>query len=118
MVGTETATLSLLDIARLTWPKVPDKGEKTFEDYCKFLFDNREDIWIICSGSSLRGMIAAKNTAGTLYVTMFVTLMPGCFEEFISRANEFFGEIKRLAYRRRGKEVSRAFNIFKRKAIQ
>ena len=118
MVGTETATLSLLQVAKLTWPKVPDTGEATFEDYCKFLYNHREDIWIICSGSNLEGMVAAKNTAGRLYVTILVTLTPDCFENFISRANEFWGEIKTLAYKRRGKLVERNFNIFRRKAIQ
>lgn len=117
MVGTKKASLSLLEVAKLTWPKVPDKGDETFDDYCRFLFNHREDIWIICSGERLEGMIAAKNTMGQLYVTMFVTLTSGCFEEFINRANEFFGEIKTLAYKRRGRLVERNFDSFKRKAI-
>lgn len=109
--------MDLLTIAKLTWPRVPHKGEKTFADYCKFLYEHKESIWTICSGSNLGGMIAAKNTEGTLYVTMFVTLMPGSFEEFISRANEFFGEIKYLSYLRRGRPVTIQFERFKRKAL-
>lgn len=96
-------TLSLLDVAKLTWPKVPNKGEKTFTEYCKFLWDQKDDIWIIEENGNLKGMIAGKNTAGRLYVTMFVTLMPGCFEEFINRANEFFGEVRTVEYLRRGR---------------
>jgi len=91
-----------MDVAKLTWPKVPDKGEKTFTDYCKFLYDQKDDIWIIMRDGSLAGMIAARTAMKDLYVTMFVTLMPGCFEEFISRAKEHFGEIETVSYRRRG----------------
>lgn len=109
--------MNLLDVARLTWPRVPGKGEKTFGDYCRFLYEQKDDIWTICSGSELAGMIAAKNTAGTLYVTMFVTLKPGSFEEFISRAEDFFGPITWLQYLRRGRPVKIPFNVFKRKAL-
>lgn len=114
----QALSLTLLDVAKLTWPKVPNKGNATFTEYCKFLLDQKEDIWIICTESgSLSGMIAAKNTNARLYVTMFVTLMPGCFERFISRAEEHFGKIKELAYLRRGREKIVDFQIFKRKAM-
>lgn len=109
--------LTLLDVAKLTWPKVPDKGEKTFQDYCKFLFDQKDDIWIICHNGVLHGMIAAKNTMGRLYVTMFVTLKPGCFEEFISRAREFFGPITTVAYLRRGRPKEIKFNNLHRLSL-
>ena len=115
----QALSLSLLDIAKLTWPLVPDKGSNTFADYCKFLYDQKDDIWTICSenGSELEGMIAAKNTAGVLYVTMFVTLMPGCFEKFISRAEAIFGNITTLKYLRRGREKTVNFEKFKQRTI-
>lgn len=62
-------------------------------------------------------MIAAKNTNARLYVTMFVTLMPGCFERFISLAEGHFGKIKELAYLRRGKEKVIDFERFKHKTL-
>ena len=115
----QALSLSLLDIAKLTWPRVPDKGSSTFADYCKFLYDQKEDIWIICSenGSALEGMIAAKNTNGVLYVTMFVTLMPGAFEKFISRLEDIFGSITTLSYLRRGKRKTADFERFKKKTL-
>lgn len=114
----QALSLTLLDVAKLTWSKVPHKGDRTFPEYCKFLLDQKEDIWIICTESgSLSGMIAAKNTDARLYVTMFVTLMPGCFERFISLAEDHFGKIKELAYLRRGREKAIDFRKFKEKAL-
>lgn len=115
----QALSLSLLDVAKLTWPRVPNKGSATFAEYCKFLYDQKEDIWTICSenGSELEGMIAAKNTAGVLYVTMFVTLKPGCFERFISRVEAIFGTITTLKYLRRGREKTVNFEKFKQRTI-
>jgi len=116
----QALSLSLLDVAKLTWPKVPNKGSATFSEYCKFIYDQKDDIWTIFSenGSELEGMIAAKNTAGVLYVTMFVTLTPGCFEKFISRAEAIFGSITTLKYLRRGRPKVIDFRKFKQKALK
>jgi hypothetical protein len=115
----QALSLSLLDVAKLTWPRVPNKGSATFAEYCKFLYDQKEDIWTICSenGSELEGMIAAKNTAGVLYVTMFVTLKPGCFEKFISLLEEIFGPITTLKYMRRMTPKTVDFARFKNKIL-
>lgn len=114
----QALSLTLLDVAKLTWPKVPQKGDRTFPEYCKFLLDQKEDIWIICTESgSLSGMIAAKNTNARLYVTMFVTLMPGCFERFTSLIEDHFGAVQTLAYMRRGKMKEVDFQQFKRKVL-
>lgn len=115
----QALSLSLLDIAKLTWPLVPDKGSNTFADYCKFLYDQKDDIWTICSenGSELEGMIAAKNTAGVLYVTMFVTLRPGAFERFTNLLEDTFGSITTLEYLRRGRPKVIDFRKFKQKVL-
>ena len=115
----QALSLSLLDIAKLTWPRVPNKGSATFAEYCKFLYDQKEDIWTICSenGSELEGMIAARNTAGVLYVTMFVTLKPGALEKFTSRLEEVYGRITTLKYLRRLKPKTVDFATFKTKTI-
>lgn len=116
----QALSLSLLDVAKLTWPKVPNKGSATFAEYCKFLYDQKEDIWTICSenGSELEGMIAAKNTDGVLYVTMFVTLKQGVLEKFTSRLEAIFGSITTLSYLRRGRPKVIDFQKFKQKALK
>lgn len=119
METASTLTLSLLDIARLTWDRVPKKAENTFADYCKFLYEQKEDVWIITSGSECLGMLTAKLISqGTLYVTMLVTLRNDGFKEFVRQVEGRFGSLKRLKYLRRGRPVEVDFQTFKEKALK
>lgn len=109
------AALTLMEVAELTYDRVKDKG--TFQEYCRFLLENKDNVWTICDSAGLGGMLIAKITdAFNLYVTAFVTLRPGFFEEFISRANEFFGEIKTVEYLRRGRLRKVSYFTLKQKA--
>jgi len=93
--------LSLKDIAELTYEKVRAKG--SFADWCSYLYNNRNDLWIICAEKRLCGMMIAKvTTPFNLYVMEIVTLWPGFFVEFTNRVNEFFGPIKTVEFQRRG----------------
>ena len=99
--------LSLKEIAELTYCRVRDKG--SFIDWCKYLLEHKENLWIICNGNDLLGVLIAKITGPSkLYAMELVTLRPGCFVEFTNRVSEFFGEIKTVEFLRRG--VLRQYN--------
>lgn len=106
--------LSLKEVAELTYEKVKNSCE--FIDWCKYLLENKEHIWIICDGKKLHGMLMAKTTAQyNLYVMELVTLWPGCFAEFTSRVSERFGEIRTVEFLRRGRLRRYNFERFKQK---
>ncbi len=101
----ETNLLSLLDIAKLTWPRAQRMNpDGTFHDWCERLWLNREGMRVITADGFLCGMIVALSDGdGTLTVKELVCLRKGTVHEIIERLPEFYGPVNTVVSRRRGK---------------
>ncbi len=108
-----TPSLSLLKVAELTFPLSPAK-DSSINNWLVYLYNLRYCVHVIAKDDELLGMIVAEIKGDTLVIYEMITLVDGCFEEFVNRAFELFGRFKTLTYHRRGKLKTVNFERFRK----
>lgn len=103
--GKENAlSLTLYDVALRTWDRLrpEDRGRTTFADYCRFLLDNRGDVYV----TKRDDLLIARQDGRDLYVSCAVGDLGRIVLELIPA---FFNDIVNVKYLRRGKPQTRNY---------